>query len=283
MPLLSTEQLHGLLRAQEARESERRERIRNAVVATPAPLPPELVQAVIRLNGSDAREIMQGHTGFEMAERRASYRTSLDIMELCASDLLKAIDDFAAQALAQSTNLFDPHEEERLQAIELRIQKELFAAADGAASLVDHSRRMLKLLDLPAHAEQLRSCFGDDGLHEFMIALRVLLHHLHMVEAGWNLQRSYAEGTASATFAINKDTLLRVIPRHKLTKRELVLRYVASLPASIDLVAVFTEYMRRVTLFHEWFCRQLESRSLVALQDYDRIMQEKKKYDTRMW
>lgn len=76
---------------------------------------------------------------------------------------------------------------------------------------------------------------------------------------------------------------MRIIPGAKITQRGDVMRFVNSRPDSIDLKPMFLEYLGRVRTFHAWFQRELESESLVALRDYDHIMQEKDNYNQRMW
>ena len=139
------------------------------------------------------------------------------------------------------------------------------------------------MIKLPTHDERKKHDFGDDGLHAFVQALRVLLFHAHMVKAGYNLTSSYSEGTRTATFAISKETLLRILPGARITQRVDVLRYLNSCPASIDLKPMFVEYLGRARIFHAWFQNELESERLIALRDYDYIMQEKANFDHRMW
>lgn len=282
-PRWTQEEFIAIWRADEARKAQRREKIRTAVASAAAPLPAALVNALLPLNDGYVREIMRGHAGFELSEKRDSYRASVAIMEQSLFDLLAAIDDFSRQALAKGTELFTRPQEDALRNIENRIQKELFATANAAHSLRDHSRRLQKVLNIPEHSEALREHFGQDGLNEFVIALRVLLHHLHIVHAGWHLQRSAT--TESATFALSKPTLLRVIQRRKdgLSSSALVLQYVAAQSDSIDLKKMFEEYASRMRAFHAWFSQALQSDSLVSLHDYDRIRQEKVNYDQRMW
>lgn len=284
MPKLSPEEWNRLVLADEARKAERRERIRQAVAKGPAPLSHELMDALIHLFSSDVREIMQEHSGFALFEKRASYRISRSIFDTSVADLLAAIDAFSARALAEGSNLFsNPHGDDELRVFERRIQKELFAAANAAASLVDHSRIIrdaLKITDYPKHLER---CFGAEGLHEFVIALRILLHHVHVVEAGWHLHYDFDAKTKQATFVIHKQTLLRVIPQHDLSKHALILSFVEQQTDDIDIKVLFAEYKKRVSLFHEWLVQQLQSDALAALHDYDRIMQEKQNLSTRQW
>lgn len=281
-PGWTEEEFTAIWRAEEARKEHRREQIRQAVASADAPLPAALVNSLLPLHDGYVREIMQGHAGFELSEKRDSYRASVAIMEQSLSDLLAAIDDFSAQALANSTDLFNRIQEGVLQTIENRIQKELFATTNAAHSLRDHSRRLQKELNIPQHSAALRRYFGEDGLNEFVIALRVLLHHLHIVHAGWHLQRSAT--AESATFALSKPTLLRVIQRRKdgLSSSGLVLQYVSAQGDSIDLKKLFEEYACRMKAFHAWFSEALKSDSLVALHDYDCIRREKINYDQRL-
>lgn len=205
------EQIDEIWRQQEKREAERRERIRQAVAESEAPLSNELARAVIQLNDQYTRAILRDHKGFALAERRNSYRTSLSILEQCLQDLLVAIDCFETAALSEESGYFDPGGESESGRTERRIQKELFATANAAASLVDHARRVHKLHALPDYDAMRAECFGADGLHEFVIGLRVALHHLHALEAGSRIVYRFSEGTNSATFVIGKAVLLRIL------------------------------------------------------------------------
>ena len=282
-PNLTMQQVNAIMRVQREREAADREGIRQVIAATPPPLPPELVQRFLHLFDGHVREMMRSHAGFDLSERRASYLTSLEIFERSVGDLISAIDDFSAYAIADGASIFGRHNEPRLRNYEGRIQKELFAATNAALALVEHSRRIDEISKRPDHEERRKSAFGNDGLHSFVQALRVLLFHVHMVEAGYNLTTSYSENKKTATFALSKETLLRILPDAKITQREEVMRYVNSAAASIDLKPVFGEYFARVQKFHSWFQSELEGEGLAALRDYDRIMREKDNYNQRSW
>ena len=47
---------------------------------------------------------------------------------------------------------------------------------------MDHARRLNTRFEFPAFRDQILKCFKDDGLHDLVIALRILLHHLHVVK-----------------------------------------------------------------------------------------------------
>jgi hypothetical protein len=282
-PRSSLDDLNRLLRLQVDREAEHRDWLRVAVETTSVPLAGDLVERLLYISEEHFRDIMQGHPGFDLSEKRTSYEVSFSILKQTVSDLQNAINDFARQALADESALFTRQQAHTLEGIERRIQKELFAVTNAAASLVDHSRRVRKLLDLPEHDVQLQRCFGADGLHEFVVALRVLLHHLHMVEAGWNLTRGKTESTA--TFGLNRKLLLRVIDRRRknINKPDLVAQFVTAQSANIDLKKIFGEYWARVQAFHVWFAEQIAAESLVSLRDYDQIIREKKNHSVRLW
>lgn len=286
-PRLTEALWNKLWKEQQERGTQERERIRQAVATSEVPLAPELVQAVIYLPDEHSSAILQGHPGFALAERRSSYLTSLSIMELSLVDLLNAIDNFEQEALAEGSTLFNRIGGAALESTERRIQKELFATANAAASLVDHSRRLQKRINFHGYNDQRRVCFGVDGLHELVIGLRVILHHLHVVPAGWNMQSSFSEGTRSATFKINKETLLHVVEQYPdkfgAENRDALLVYLQAAPSSIDLKAMFEDYRGRAAQFHMWLREQLASNSLLALRDYDRCIQEKKNLGARTW
>jgi hypothetical protein len=64
---------------------------------------------------------------------------------------------------------------------------------------------------MPDYEVRREACFGMDGLHDFVIALRIMLHHLHNVEAGWNVTTNFSEGSKTATFTVSKAIVQRVI------------------------------------------------------------------------
>jgi hypothetical protein len=279
-------ELFELLKIQEDREAERRERLRQAVAESEPPLSGELAQAVIALNDKHTRAILRDHKGFKLAQRRDSYLTSLAIAEQGLQDLLAAICSFEAAALAEGSELFDESGRGDLRNIERQIQKELFATANAAASLVDHARRVHKCHEVSGYDAKRLECFGTDGLHEFVIGLRVMLHHLHLVEAGWSIQKNFSEGTETATFKVEKHTVQRVIAENKdgfpAPARKAMCAYVEAAPDSIDLRAVFLDYRARLTKFHSWMKKELESNGLVALRDYDDLIRRKVAADQRM-
>jgi hypothetical protein len=280
------EQIDEIWKRQEERETQRRERIRQAVAESAVPLPEKLADAVIHLNNQHARAILRGHKGYQLAERRNSYLTSLAIMEQCLQDLLVAIDCFEKAALSSESGYFKPGGEGESGRTERRVQKELFATANAAASLVDHARRVRKVEPMPDYDAKRLERFGADGLHEFVIGLRVILHHLHIVEAGWSIVRSFSEGTSKATFMIEKDVLRRVLDSHSdgLGSSYKPMRaYVDAAPEHIDLRAVFFDYRARIEQFHSWMKGALQSDKLVALRDYDALIKRKINADKVMF
>jgi len=287
MPQLTEELWNKLWNAQNEREAARREELRQAVARSTPPLTADLVQALIHLNDRYTREIMREHKGFTLAERRTSYLTSLAIMEQCLQDLLAEICAFEAAALTEDSTLFDRNGDADLKRFERAIQKELFATANAAASLVDHARRVDKCQPIPNYKTKQIECFGTDGLHDFVIALRVMLHHLHIVEAGWNMTTSFSEGTKTASFTISRATIERVIAsspdRFDRPADAAMKTYVQAAPEQIDLRAVFLDYRARMARFHAWMKNVLESESLIALRDYDFVLREKVKSDKRMF
>jgi hypothetical protein len=285
MPELTEDLWNKLWKAQQEREAKYLEELKAAIAASEPPLPGELTEAVLRLSASDAREALKQHRGYLLAERRDSYLTSLAIMESCLQDLLASIRNFEAEATADNSQLFSRLQESKLRDIERHIQKELFATANAAASLVDHSRRVQSLKSMSAYDAQRLASFGTDGLHEFVIALRVILHHLHMMEAGWNLQTQFAGGPKTATFTINKAKVQEVIADSGTSFSKASLKaieaYIATAPENMDLRAIFLDYRARIDKFHEWM--QKEVSSAPHLRDYDRVVQDKKNFDQRLF
>jgi hypothetical protein len=196
------------------------------------------------------------------------------------------ISGFETEAFAEESNLFDPAGEERLRETELDIQKELFTCTNAAVSLVEHARRVAAKASIADYGAKRSECFGTDGLHELVVSLRILLHHLHVVGAGWNLTADYSNGAKTASFVLDKEALTRIISENKkgLTseQRAGANAYIAAQPSSINLSETFADYAARVDRFNDWLTSELQSESIVALRDYDSIIQEKVQRDRRM-
>lgn len=271
---------------QNKREAKEREILRAAVAKSAAPLPPYYVEALLWMNDGHTRELMQSHPGFKLAERRTSYLESLAIMEQCLQDLLRAIITFEKAAIAEGSTLLQSAGKGELDRRTREIKKEVFATANAAASLVDHTRRVTKEQPLQGFSEKLTECFGTDGLHDFVIALRVMLQHLHNVGVGWSVSQSFRDGSQAATFYIRKKVVQRIIQsapeRFDRPADAAMLSYVASSKDNIDLREVFNDYRARMAKFHGWMKRQLESETLIALRDYDSILQKKRSADSLM-
>ncbi|MGX5851027.1 hypothetical protein ACWGTO_28590 [Mesorhizobium sp. PL10] len=256
--------------------------LREKLKASAVPLPPELFEEVAKVSGLEIDEVMTDHPGRKIWERYNSYLVSSRVFDRAFADLFKAIARFEE---AVGRDIFDRSNELELQDIEADVQKELFAATSAAHSLVDHSRRIQKIATLAGHDAKRVDCLGDDGLHDFVIALRTLLHHLHAVEAGWNITNDFERGK-TAGFMLRRRALQSAINQSKASftaeQHKGIQRFMAAAPESIDVRAAFEEYQRRSGAFRSWFGEALRGDGLVALRDYERCIAENKKRSIRM-
>lgn len=195
--------------------------------------------------------------------------------------MLGAIDKFESKAISDKRTLFGTNGRKELDAFEQRIQKEIFAAANAATSLVDYVRRVTSVITVPNFDDRRVEAFGSDGLHEFVQNLRVLLSHIRAVEVGWNLADSIAEGK-SATFKLDKVALLNAIDDSDLSHKPKTRQYVQSAGDILDLRTIFKNYATRVAKFYTWFEHELASSSIVELRDYERCLIEIDRCTSRM-
>lgn len=258
--------------------------IRSAVAESPIPIPQELLERLALLNPSEVHEALREHPGRVLWERNKSYRISYEVFNRSFSDLISAIEHFEADA--QDGSLFERMRHPELRTHEQIIQKELFSATNAAHSLVDHSSyRLQKLAKVPNYTPQLQDKFGNDGLHDFVISLRTLLHHLHVIKPGYQWERRFEkDAVAKVGFMLDQPGLLQVAqeiydpPRFKKIEK-----YLKDSPKKIDLKVVFLDYRERVAAFHSWFSQALEIHAFDAVRDYDRCVMENRRLATRTW
>jgi len=262
------------------------EEVRAAVKAASVPMPAEIVERIAHLGSVDVREVLREHPGYDLWERHQSYQASHQVFARAASDLLKAIEHFSD--LARDGALFWHTRQAEADDLEKSIQKELFAAANAAHSLVDLSRRIQKIAKVTGYEDRLRHYFGDDGLHEFVITLRNMLHHLHALQPGYLWQTNFDDTHQSSTsFVLQKLDTARAIAANKqsLTKEQLkgVTKYLGAAPDDIDIASVFEGYRTRAAAFHAWFNESLRAHAFTNVNDYERCMLEHKRFATRTW
>jgi hypothetical protein len=280
---LTEELWNELDRQQRQRAAAARKKLCDDIAASEIPLPEELARSTERVFITEFRDVMRFHRGNALAEKRDSYKTSLSILRHCFDDLEAAINRFEAFALSEEWAA--PNHRERATEFEAVIQKELFATANAALSLVDHTRRLIKLNPFPAYNARRAEAFGDDGLHEFVTGLRILLHHLHIVEAGWTISGGSRDRAPSATFMLDRAELQRLVEGHRGgfgAQYKPMKAYVDAQQKKIDIRTVFTAYQSRAEQFHQWITAELQSDALVELRDYDALNLRKKKADKRM-
>ena len=200
--------------------------------------------------------------------------------------MLGKIDQF--EVAARDGAIFYRSRKAELSKIERSIQKELFAAANAAHSLIDHStRRLNAVAKLPNYRNRINECFGADGLPEFVVETRNALHHINMVEAGWEISREFQASADVATFKVKTQVLAEAIADSPKVKRdsearEKVNKFLELAADKIDIRAVFNEYRQRAREFHEWLSSEMTATTLIELHDYEACILENRRFSTRL-
>lgn len=258
--------------------------LREKLKASTVPLPPDLFEEVVQISSLHIDEVMTDHPGRAVWVRYSSYLVSAQVFDRAFKDLFSAIARFEE---AVGRDIFDRRNELELADIESDVQKELFAATSAAHSLVDHSRRLQKVVELADYSTKRADCFGTDDLHDFVIALRTLLHHLQAIEVRWNVRNSREFGE-EAGLMLHKSELQSALNQSEASfsaeQRQRLRAFMANAPDRIDLRSVFEKYKRRSEAFRSWFNAQLLSDDVAVLRDYQRCIAENRKRSIRqMW
>jgi len=257
-----------------------REAVREALIAARLPVPQGIVKDLALLRPEDARDVLKDHPGFKIWQRWKSYKAALAVFERSVRDLFEAIDALADQM--RDENLFTKPNQHKLDEGELHIHKELFAAGNAAHSLKDHaSYRLQEVACVPEFKSKQAEHFGQDGLHDFVIALRTITHHIDVVEPGYHVTHRFGGETDEITFHLDRDELRAIVEsvkaeggKYKINKpgRD----YLDNAPAKIDVRATFQAYFERARAFHDWFKGTLERQPTSELQDFERCLKANK-------
>ena len=281
----------GTLRAvtdyMDAQRIRKRESIRDALKAESPPVPQSIVDDLALLRPEDALDVLKDHPGFKIWQRWKSYKSALAVFERSVRDLFDAIEGLADQM--RTENLFSKQNQHRLDEGELRIHKELFAAGNAAHSLKDHaSYRLQEVACVPGFKSKLVEYFGQDGLHDFVIALRTITHHIDVVEPGYNITRRFGANADEITFQLGRDELQAVVESVKAESGKYKINkpgrdYLDNAPEKIDVRSTYQEYSQRARAFHAWFKGELEGQPPDELRDFERCLNANQNNATRNW
>lgn len=284
MRTLTHEEFFDRMRKRREEELKRIEKIKAVVPVTPLPFYDKAVDAILSFMDRDVQYIMRSHPGYKMAQKIASYRVVRSIMEKCIDDMIQVVDDFAFMANTKDEKLFDGSSRNVRAAFEQRALKELFAVTNGAAAVVEHFRRIWRTKEIPERLLKMDEHFGTDGLKEFVISLRVLLHHKRIIAPEWEVEYVFTEGRKTPSFKLDKQNLLVAIDENlEAGERTRALAYVRTHGDDIHPRQLFEEYRRRMRSFNEWLESHFASETYAEVHDYERIMREKKRRDWRRW
>jgi hypothetical protein len=255
------------------------EAAQNRVSASGIPLPPEVVEGLTFLPYADFWEVIKFHPGYKLYERRQSYWASLSIFRQSIMDLLGVIADFEYS----ENNWEKKQNDQELDGFTRRIQKEIFSTTNSAHSLVEHcTRRLNKKIQIPLFKDHLEKFFENDGLHEFVIALRGTLHHLHMIEAGWQFEFDYVKQIKISRYVLHKSDIMQAFSqsadKDSAANREKAAIFLQSTDSTVDIKKLFEEYKKRTENFHMWFAEILSGNIMDPAHDIDRCINERDKF-----
>ncbi len=201
--------------------------------------------ALIRLNFTEFPRVITAHPGHRSSIKLESLTVARDQFEMACSDLLAILDEF--HAFSDSPAFHSPDGKFQFELIIARLRKEVFTFSDLAHSVQDHCRRVQEVWNSPEFRAQLAHHFGDDRLHEFVIALRAALHHLFIFDAEWEL-RWGETGDKTSHFNLEKEELIN---DHDGWGRGMP--WLNAAPDKIDVRLLVTRYQARHAAFYEWY------------------------------
>ena len=201
--------------------------------------------ALIQLNFMEFPRVITAHHGHKASAKLESLTVARAQFDMACATILEILDEF--HAFSEGPGFHSPDNRATFNRIVARMRKELFTFSDLAHSVQDHARRVDKVWSSPDYAAKLIVHFGPDRLHNFVIALRNALHHVHVFDAEWVLRWNGA-GEKSAHFNLKKFELLDEHSDWGAAKP-----WLETAPAEIDVRALVTDYRARHAAFYDWY------------------------------
>ena len=201
--------------------------------------------ALIRLNFTEFPRVITAHRGHKASGKLQSLTVARTQFDMASATILEILNEF--HVFSDSPRFQSPDNRAPFNRIIERMRKELFTFSNLAHSVQDHARQVDKVWSSPDYSAKLTEYFGSDRLHNFVIALRNALHHLHVFDAEWALRWNDA-GEKSAHFNLKKFELLNDHDDWGATKPWLEVA-----PMEIDVRALVTDYHGRHAAFYDWY------------------------------
>jgi hypothetical protein len=203
---------------------------------------------------------IQEHPGYRLYEDVKSLRITFRIFTQSVEDFLSALYDFHHQA--HFGGLFQRRNRSRFDEVILKVRKSVFTASQSAMSLVAHTRKLNKNVQINGYNVRVDSEFANNSKHHFIQDLRNCLSHITMIEPHWQLSHSMEKGRETK-FVLKQDELLR-----NKNWNSLSLAYIKQNSKGINLKDLFLEYNKKVSGFHEWYINQFYKANETEIQDY---------------
>lgn len=230
--------------------------------------------ALSRLGFLEFPRVITAHPGHRASGKLESLTVARDQFEMAVVELLGIVDEF--HAFADTPDFHEPDGRIAFERIVARLRKELFTFSDLAHSVQDHCRRVQEVWAAPDFRGRLGEHFGADGLHEFVIALRTALHHLHVFDAEWELR--WAEsGERSSHFNLKRRELLE---DHEGWGRGRP--WLDAAPEKIDVRSLVSAYAARHRSFYDWYLGWAGTNLPAAVEEYRGIRLEHRRGLARM-
>lgn len=256
----------------------RREEIRAALKAVALPVPQNIIDDLAQIPYKEALDVLRDHPGFRAWQRWKSYRAALTIFQKSIHDLMSSINDFKAKVM--NDRLLEFRNINYKQEMILNVYKELFTVGNAAHSLKDHaSYRVNKIFNFKDYENMLNMYFGDDGLHDFLMGIRNISHHVYMIQPGYMVRNSFEKGDGEVKFQFNRDDILFIIDMVKIDSRTHNFtrkgrEYIERSPENIDVCSVYKTYADRADGFHQWLISCVSHHESIEFRDFERCMRE---------
>lgn len=215
-------------------------------------------------------EILQEHRGFILQERIDAVNKARQVFNRAVDDLLAIREQMAAADAAG--RLSDRSVGDHLEAINISAQKEMFAAASAAHSLVEHSRRLNKALHVEGYKERI-SYIAEDPQHNFMMCMRNNIHHFFVVDAGYQLITKWTDEGKKHSYSaiIHKHQLKRIESINRDKWNAAARQYIEKQDKTIDLLSLFQTYRHKINDIHMWWKEEIEKNAPEELIDFRNV------------
>lgn len=249
--------------------------------AATVPFPDELIERLVFHAVGQSERFLRIHPGYRIAKKYEAYGQCYQLFTHCFAHLEKALSAYAS-FIQREDSLYRTSDPVK-QGLETDVLKEFFSLSNAAHALQDQStRRMMEVCASCDVSNALVTHFGDDNLHDFIVGIRGLIHHVHLLRPEAQTTIKFEPKSIKTSFYISREDFEWLMQHYPKSISAKAKTYLSNCSDKIFIDELYRDYVARASCFHAWFSEHIAHNKPIEVSDFERCALLKKQIVQRV-